>query len=156
MKMIRSSFAALLAAIATIGWSVAFAFDNQIADVSVDRHNVISSPGANLLGLDTATADTGMPPPLIVISFASDSMGSDNFTAVGQNGHYRSSVAAAPPLITATSLDKALSSTASFGIDLAGTMTFDTSQHITDYWSGSGTQIAGTIAAVPIATPPEI
>jgi hypothetical protein len=79
---------------------------------------------------------------LIVISEGSmyDQAGLAYFS-FGQNGHYRDSVAVAPPLIHALSLDKVmdLSSNAIPGVDLAGGTMYDTSQ-TNDGWSDSGAQ----------------
>lgn len=121
MKMLRLSFATLLAAVVALGGSVAFALENPIVDRSIST--LVNPSGVAMLGNDVI-AD------------------------IGQNGHHRSSVATAPPLIHATSHDKALglNGSAIFGIDLAG---YDTSQQLTVHaWSDSGTKNAGVIPVV--------
>ena len=95
MKKLRLSFAALLAAVASIAWSVAFAFDNQKLDA--DTSTLVNPSGLNLLGNDV-TADTGMPPPLI--NFSAEKASQVGSLQASDSIH-RVFPGAIPPLITA-------------------------------------------------------
>lgn len=159
MRNLRSFFSLMLAAVAAVGWSGAFALDNQKAEAYANP-SAIDSSGAILPGTSTVIADTAMP-SLIVASFESNDQAGNvtpvsMFSLVGQNGHYRNSVTAAPPLINALSPDKALSNSDDGLPTETITVAYDTSPQLTAHdWSDSGNSADAVTPAVDIV-PPEI
>lgn len=121
-------FRTVLAALAAIGLQSAFALDNQKADAVAISH-VINPSGASLLGNDV-------------------------ITAIGQNGHYRSSVDTVPPLITASSPDKVLSNSAGGLPTEIITVALEISKQVTAHdWSDSGKNAGAIPVAANIVNP---
>lgn len=154
----------LFASAMAIWVSLATATENQLVDLATSKDS--NSLGGQLPGTSTVVADIGMPPPEIASAIESlgkspplasvlfesahDPAGFANvsmFDTVGQNGHYRNSVATVPPLISADQIIGNMSIAAH--VDKAGLPTetitaYDTSQTALG-WFGSGKKNTGAI-----------